>query len=169
MARLTPSGGNDKVYTPLHLAKLSVEFTIEVLSLPSTSTILEPSSGTGAFLNALDGCKVESCEIDLGTNFFDYKKRVDLIITNPPWSQTRKFLNHAMCLSDNISFLIPLNHILGLKARMRDMAQMGFWVTDVLLVDTPKEFPQSGFQLAIVIIRKTETKTTVFHNRKDFV
>jgi hypothetical protein len=35
---------------------------------------------------------------------------------------------------------------LWLKARIRDIEERGFGVREIVLIDTPKEFPQSGFQ-----------------------
>jgi len=66
-------------------------------------------------------------------------------------------------LKRHIAFLITMNHILGLKARMRDMESKGFWLTHCLLLNTPKEFPQSGFQLALCLIEKSENQITYFH------
>lgn len=43
------------------------------------------------------------------------------------------------------------------------MISSGFWLTDVYILDTPKEFPQSGFQLVFGIIKKTENRNTLFH------
>lgn len=162
LASLTPKGGNDKVYTPDFLVNICVGFLAENSSLSQAKTILEPCKGSGAFLKAIPNALW--CEVDEGRDFFEFKESVDFIVTNPPWSQTRKFLQHSMSLSDSIAFLIPVNHLIGLKARMRDMKQSGFWVTKVLLLDTPKEFPQSGFQLGLCLIEKTvESKTQFFY------
>jgi hypothetical protein len=40
------------------------------------------------------------------------------------------------------------------KARIRDMREAGFHIEDILLLDMPKEFPQSGFQLGAVYLRR---------------
>ncbi len=156
---LIPCGGNDIVYTPKHLAEKVVEW-----AKPS-GVVLEPCAGNGAFVEILEnyGCKVLQCEILNGTNFFNFNQRVDWIITNPPWSNTRQFMLHAIGLCDNILFLITINHIIALKARIRDIRQKGFWMTKCLLVDTPREFPQSGFQLGACLVQKTNCTTTEFY------
>jgi hypothetical protein len=160
MPRLVPNSGNDNVYTPSNLAN----FCIDKCQLNKSDKVLEPCCGEGAFLDILrlKSNSVEWCEISKGVDFLKHDKRYDWIITNPPWSIFRSFLNHSMLLSNQMGFLITYNH-LNTKARIRDMINQGFWVSDVWLIDTPKEFPQSGFQLVFAIIRKTSVLQTTFH------
>ena len=54
-----------------------------------------------------------------------------------------------MTLADNIVYLTSINHYTT-KARLRDMRQAGFGIKEFYCFDTPKCFPQSGFQLAAV-------------------
>jgi len=160
-----PKNGKDRVYTPEILVNSCLDFLATLGVFNKSKVVLEPASGLGAFTSKLRllGKQVLECEIDEGVDFFDFNEQVDFIITNPPWSLTRKFLNHSMDLTDNIAFLIPVNHIIGLKARMRDMRQKGFWVAKIKLLDTPKEFPQSGVQLGLCVIQKTQVLETVFY------
>jgi hypothetical protein len=58
-----------------------------------------------------------------------------------------------MLISTNIVFLITVNHIFT-KARLRDIEEAGFCVKEILLIDTPKNFPQSGFQLGAIYLAK---------------
>ena len=166
MASLIPKGGNDVVYTPSYLVDTCLAFLLRSSNaFKEAKIVLDPASGDGAFSNKLKeiGKQVLECEISKGTDFFEFNQRADFILTNPPWSLCRQFLKHSMTLTDNIAFLITVNHILGLKARLRDLKQQGFWITDVLLLDTPKEFPQSGFQLGLCVISKTDSLKTTFH------
>jgi len=165
MATLNPRGGDDRVFTPQATVLECLTFLNEFKSFQKAVKVLEPASGEGAFSKELlrVGKDVIECEISNGTNFFEFNDKVDFIVTNPPWSLTRKFLVHSMSVSDNIAFLIPINHLIGLKARMRDMKQKGFWVTDVKLITTPKEFPQSGFQLGFCLIQRTDVLETRFY------
>ena len=50
-------------------------------------------------------------------------------------------------------FLITINHI-WLKARLRDIKEKGFGIKEILLIDTPKTFPQSGFQFGVIHLSK---------------
>lgn len=69
--------------------------------------ILEPARGSGSFYNNLKG-KKDWYEIDDGKDFFDYNKKVDWIITNPPYSIYDNFLLKCFEVADNIVLLVPL-------------------------------------------------------------
>jgi len=66
---------------------------------------LEPAMGTGSFHKYLKG---DWCEIDKGRDFFNYHKKIDWIITNPPYSIYDDFLLHSLEIADNVVFLVPL-------------------------------------------------------------
>lgn len=146
----------DIVYTPTDLAKDIIDH------YQPTGLVLDPSSGDGAFLNQFPSdCETDWCELSKGRDFFDYSSKVDWIITNPPWSMMRKFLIHAMELADNIVFLTSVNHYTT-KARLRDMVTAGFGLKEFYCFDTPKSFPQSGFQLAAVHTQRGWLGPTTF-------
>lgn len=160
---------NDDIQTPLALARRLVAH------FQPTGKILEPCRGDGNFLKALrehqrlsakisglnqtprltasrlklTATSVHWTEVKLGHDFFDWDQPVDWIITNPPWSQIRDFLCHAMELSDHVVFLFTINH-LWTKARLRDIHNADYGIREIVLVDMPKTFPQSGFQLGAV-------------------
>jgi hypothetical protein len=93
------------------------------------------------------------CEIKQGRDFFAWTERVDWIMTNPPWSQIRRFLQQAMSVADQIVFLMTINHV-WTKARLRDIRAAGFGLREIVLVDMPPTFPQSGFQLGAVYLSR---------------
>lgn len=93
--------------------------------------------------------RVHWCELKRGRDFFAWGKRVDWVVTNPPWSQFRAFLQHGMRWADHVVFLVTVNH-LWTKARLRDIRAAGFGLKEILLVDTPASFPPLGFQLGAV-------------------
>lgn len=137
---------DDCVQTPLELAFKIVEH------FKPLGTILEPCKGDGNFLKALP-VNTDWCEILEGKDFFNYTNKVDWIITNPPYSKMRDFLKKSYEISDNIIFLTTINH-LWLKARIRDMEENGFGIKEILIFDTPKSFPQSGFQIGCFYLKK---------------
>lgn len=103
-------------------------------------------------MRAMPGC--EWCEIDEGKDFLAIEGQWDWIVTNPPWSKFRQFLAKAMQCAGDVVFLVTMNHFFT-KARMRDVAEAGFGFVEALLVPTPpKPWPQSGFQVAAVHLRK---------------
>jgi len=145
---IIPSGGNDKIYTPENLA-------IKIINhFDPRGSILEPCFGTGSFYNNFPNEMKYFCEIDLGKDFFKFDKKVDWIITNPPFSQFRKFLQHSMKISNNIVFLSLINAFF-MKARLRDMKENNFSIKEILFIETPpKPWPQFGIQLGCVLIQK---------------
>lgn len=145
--KLTTKSGNDVVYTPETLCEFIVNY------FKPSGRVLEPACGEGAFLKYLPGA--DWCEISKGRDYFHCLEIgvYDWIITNPPFSKMRDFLKHSYRLgAKNILFLCPVNHIIGMKARMRDMKEQGYEIKEILLIDTPKEFPQSGFQWGVTHI-----------------
>ena len=140
---------NDVIQTPRDLAaQLVAHFR-------PTGRCLEPCRGEGAFFDLLPA-GTEWSEILEGRDFLQRPAgpdRFDWIITNPPWSQIRAFLAHAMTLADNVVFLMTINHV-WTKARVRDIEEAGFALKEIVLVDMPKSFPQSGFQLGAVHVAR---------------
>ena len=145
---LTPKKNDaeaDIVMTPRLLAKAIIDY------LPIEGTVLEPCLGGGAFYDQYpDHVERLWTEVGLDKDFFAFNKKVDWIVSNPPWSIYRKFAAHSYTIADNVAYLITINHDLALKARIRDMEAAGFGIKEVILVDTPKDkWPQSGFQLGV--------------------
>lgn len=142
---LSSNSGNDKIMTPICLAKIIVNH------YKPQGKILEPCCGTGNFLKVMPTS--EWCEIDKGKNFFDCQTSYDWIITNPPYSQYRAFLNKSMEIADNIVFLQLINATFY-KARLRDIKGHNFGIKEIWCLATPSEFPQFGFQMGCVYYQK---------------
>lgn len=134
----------DIVMTPEYLAKEIIEY------FNPFGVILDPSRGTGAFYDNFPGENNEWCELAEQKDFLTFNKKVDWIITNPPWSKMQEFLAHGMRIADNIVYLTTINHYTT-KKRIRDMRGAGFAIKEIYNVPTPmKPWPQLGFQLAAV-------------------
>ena len=143
----------DKVYTPDWLAEAVVNH------YKPWGKCLEPCAGGGAFVRAMKKYGVASVteyEIDRGQDFLlsPEDEKFDWSISNWPWSIFRKFLQKNMIVASNIVTLTTNNHVFSLKARRRDIKNAGFYIREELLVDTPKEFPQSGFVLSAILLSK---------------
>lgn len=142
---------NDCIMTPEYLAKTIVEY------FKPSGILLEPCKGTGVFYKLLSKQPYSTCnycEIREGKDYFNYKDKVDWIVTNPPWSKMRSFLYHSMELADNIVFLVTINH-LWTKARLRDMKQLNFGIKEILMIpEKTKDFPQTGFRCAAIHLQK---------------
>ena len=137
---------NDEVMTPPYLVKNIIKH------FKPRDKILEPCKGSGNFLKYLPNA--DWCEIKEGRDFFDYNKKVEWVITNPPWSKIRSFLKHSMEISSNIVFLMSINH-LWTKARLRDMKEMKFGIKEIYMIpDKTVDFPQTGFKTGAIHIKK---------------
>lgn len=71
-------------------------------------SILDPSAGNNAFYDKFLNTEKYRCEIKDGIDFFHWNKKVDWIITNPPYSIYDKFLEHAFKIADNVVFFVPI-------------------------------------------------------------
>jgi hypothetical protein len=166
MGRLIPTGGNDEVMTPDDVALDVVRHFAD--QVDKNAKVLEPCAGQGAFVRAYKECgftNIEEKEItrDPKDDFFLYEGKADWIITNPPWSLARRFWQKGYEVADDIVFLITVNHLLALKARLRDMREAGFNIKEIYLVDTPPEpWPQSGFQLGAIHVQRGWTGKLTF-------
>jgi hypothetical protein len=163
---LSASNGNDKIMTPLYLCKQIVEH------FNPQGTICEPCSGTDNFLKYLVKYDkyVSWFEIDKNKDFLEvksYNYHFDWIITNPPYSKYRDFLKKSMEVADNIVYLQLINATFY-KARLRDVREAGFGIKEIWCIDTPKEFPQFGFQMGCVYYKRDwdgDTKITLPNSR----
>ncbi|MDR1192485.1 MAG: hypothetical protein LBK60_12620 [Verrucomicrobiales bacterium] len=169
--RLQPSRNyksDDVVQTPVEMAERVVRH------FRPAGNVLEPCAGDGNFLRFLPGA--DWCEINRGRDFLQWTGRVDWIITNPPWSQIRVFLNHAMRHADNVVFLMTINHI-WTAARLRDLRNNGFAIKEICLLELPETFPISGFQLGAIHIARdwpgpitvTDLAKPLIRSRKPFI
>jgi hypothetical protein len=139
----------DLVITPISLAKDIIKH------FKPSGLILDPCRGEGAFYNNFPkNCKKDWCELSEGKDFFNYKNKVNWIITNPPWSKIRDFIIHSTKISNNVVFLITINHYFT-KLRLRLLYKNNFGLKEFYCVKTPPlPWPGSGFQLAAVYFKK---------------
>ena len=134
--------------TPFWLAEMIVHH------LQPTGRMLEPCAGRGAFVKALSEFgDVEWCEIDLGRDFFAWSEPVDWIITNPPWSQFRRFLEHSLRLAHDVALMATVNHW-WTRQRCAMLTRSGFGYRRLLLFDAPMDFPPTGFQLGMMHVSR---------------
>ena len=140
----------DLVMTPAPLAAA----VIAHFSGQLEGRILDPALGQGAFLDQFPAhLDVDWCDLADGRNFLEWNKPVDWSLTNLPWPRLRDFTRYAMTVGRNAFWLAPIVN-LTTKATLRDLDEFGFGIAELLLTDTPKSWPQSGFQLAAVHLKK---------------
>lgn len=132
---------NDVVFTPDWLAeRICSMFMIG-------GKVLEPCKGEGSFLRYLPA-GTEWCEITEGRNFYDYDKPVDWIVTNPPYSDFNRFLDHSFSLAENIVLLVPTAKLFKSMGTLRSVYDYGGIVSLHLLPAGKAGFP-FGFPCGI--------------------
>lgn len=150
---LISKGGNDRIMTSDELAE-----EIVAHYNPFGCSVLDPCKGQGAFMRAFEkfGINADWCEIDEGRDFFTYDKKVDWIITNPPYSIFTAFLDKATDVADNIVFLSLANAWL-FNSRLRIMKAKGFGFKERTFIDNPENFPKFGATFAYTHIQRGYT------------
>jgi len=137
---------NDVVFTPDWLAeKICAMFNIK-------GNVLEPCKGEGVFLKYLPK-NTEWCEITENKNFFDYNKKVDWIVTNPPYSDFNRFLTHCFNLSQNVVLLVPVAKLFKSLGTLKQIFEFGNFVEIHTLPASKAGFP-FGFPCAVYYIKK---------------
>jgi hypothetical protein len=140
---------NDIVMTPDWVAKWAIDH------FQPTGVILEPCRGSGAFFKAFpDGQSKEWCEITEGKDFLDYDKKVDWIITNPPFSIYDTFLLKSLKLADNVVFLTPLVKAFKSQKIDKKVAEFGGLKEIVTLGGGRKIGFPFGFQVGFLYYKR---------------
>jgi hypothetical protein len=109
---------DDIVYTPDEVARDIVEF------FRPSGVCLDPCRGDGAFYKYLP-LGSEWCELKDGKDFFEYTRKVDWIVSNPPYSVFAKFLDHSFTVAENIVYLIPVNKPFNSYAILQRVKEWG--------------------------------------------
>ena len=154
---------NDIFYTPLALVKLHLNFVKEYVS--TGDTILDPFYGTGNYFNTYSeiftDAIFEFTEIEMGKDFFEYDKKVDMIVSNPPYSIMDKVLEKSVSLnSHTISYLIGQNNLTC--KRIEYMNKHGYFLDKMFFTKVFKWFGMS----AIVVFTKKSQKNCIDYDRQ---
>jgi hypothetical protein len=128
---------NDVIYTPLPVAKLM----IEMCEIIPKMSVLDPSKGGGVFYDNLPECNKDYCEITENKDFFDYDKKVDLIIGNPPYSLWNKWIEHTMKITDKFCYIFGIFNFTD--KMMRNILDNGFVITKFHLLSIDWWFGRS--------------------------
>ena len=119
---------NDKYYTPIELAKYCVDKTLEVIGKDNITEFIEPSAGSGVFLDCLDELDIPYLAYDIEPEDekgrvvkqdylsveLEYKKG-RCVIGNPPFGSRNtlsvRFFKKSILFSDYISFILPISQL----------------------------------------------------------
>lgn len=150
---------NDVVFTPDWLAEIICSM------FPIKGLVLEPCKGEGAFMKYLPPDTMW-CEITDGKNFYDFKPfpngvRIDWIVTNPPYSDFDRFLDHSFELADNVVLLVPIAKIMKSMGTLKKVFAYGGIVSCQFLGGGQAGFP-FGFPVGIYHFKKDYKGQTHF-------
>ena len=134
----------DKVMTPDYLAQEIVNH------FRPQGSALDPCAGKGVFVEAMKkysseaevSLQVFSMEIDEGRDFLHNYRPVyslNFIISNPPYSILRPFLQNSYKVADNIVYLVQQPRPF-FKALMEDAEAAGFGLKECYRVKVPSEW-----------------------------
>ena len=119
---------NDDFETP----ELLVQQCIKMIPLIWESDfVLDAFAGNMVFYKNYPSCiKKDWCEIKKGRDFFNYNKKVDWIITNPPYSILDKTLKHTYDICQKgFGYLLGINNLTA--KRIEEANQKGFYLTQI--------------------------------------
>ena len=79
----------------------------------------EPCRGDGRIQEFIkdQGISCSYTEILEGKDFFEFNDKIDLIVTNPPFSLAKEFIEHSIALSNTVIMLLRLNFLGSIKRR----------------------------------------------------
>ena len=118
---------NDKIYTPLPVAKKM----IEICNIQPEDKVLDPSKGGGVFYDNFPECIKSYCEIEENKDFFDYNEEVDIIVGNPPYSLWTKWINKTISLNPKkICYIFGTWNLTNV--RLRELHKNGYNIQKIV-------------------------------------
>jgi hypothetical protein len=154
---------NDVFYTPINLVKLHLNFVKEYLG--ENDIIYDPFFGSGNYFNTYaevfdKNNTFEYSEIEMGKDFFEYDKNVNMIVSNPPYSIIDRVLEKSVSLNPHtISYLIGCNNLTA--KRIEYMNKNGYYLSKIHFTKVFKWFGMSF----IVVFTKKATKNCIDYDR----
>lgn len=150
---------NDVIYTPKPVAIKM----IEMCDLKEGDSVLDPSYGGGVFYDNLpEYVNKDWCEIEKGKDFFEYDKKVDCIIGNPPYSLWNKWLEHTMKLTDKFCYIFGILNLTPM--RVRKIIENGYGITKIHLLEVDWWFGNSF----IILFEKNKPSIMSVESNKIF-
>lgn len=125
-------GGGDEQYTPYYAVEIIIPY---IQHLKEKIFWCPCDTEESEFVKVLreNGFKVVHSHISTGQDFFEYEpEQFDVILTNPPYQNKRKFIERAESFKKPYAFFLPANIISDsvLNDIFGDMSQMTCLVPD---------------------------------------
>ena len=110
----------DSVFTKNTTAKWIVDY------FKAQGSILEPAAGENAFYNLFENEEKYRCEITDGIDFFEWNKKVDWIITNPPYKYAQEFIEKALQIipeGNKVAMFLKIQFLEGKRRKKLFLSQ----------------------------------------------
>ena len=125
-----------------------VKELLNIVPYQFDDVLLDPSAGVNkVFYNNFKCDKKMFCEIDLGIDFYSFNEEVDWIITNPPFHESWKFIQHTLPLCrKGFAYLFNVNAWNSLTPlRLQKISEYGFNLSKVHIVMDSRWFGRYYF------------------------
>jgi len=143
---------NDKFWTPKSLVKIHLEMVMP--HVRPDDLILEPARGRGAYYDyfelAFPASRYDWCEIDEGRDFFEYVGTPSVVITNPPFSLLKRFIERMISLNPRVISLL-LNAYGMTPCRIKRFNDAGYFLVGYHLTRVNRWF---GCSVVVVFSRE---------------
>jgi hypothetical protein len=140
----------DVFYTPETLVREHLQLIMEYVK--EDDKWYDPFYGEGIYYNAFPTENKVFTEIEIGKDFFGFKDKVDMIVSNPPYSMIDKVLEHSVRLEPRvISYLIGMGNLTA--KRMEYMNQNGYGLAKLHMT---KVFKWYGMSFIVVFVKGSE-------------
>ena len=134
-----------------HTNPLMAKYLINRLTFDVGATVLDPCRGAGVFYdNFPDHVIKDYCEIEEGSDFFQYSLKVDYVIGNPPFSPKKLFwefhLKAMKVATEGIYWLLNLNCLHSMTPkRLKVMNDKGWYIQRQHIVEDSRWFGRYTF------------------------
>ena len=142
----------------LHYTKEEmVKDLLKLIKFNEDDIVLDAGSGLNKVWHKNINVKNKyECELEEGNDFYDWYKKVDWVVGNPPYSHAKDFLLKASEISNKgIAFLVNnqcFNSFL-LPSRLEKMRKNGFYINKIKVVNDKRWYGRYYF----IIFTKKKT------------
>ena len=147
---------NDIFITPIDLAKKH----IDMIEFNENDKWLDPCKNNGSYYNNFPNDNKDYCEILEQKDFFEYKRHVDIIIQNPPYSLMNKWIEKNIKLNPRIiSFLVGIGNLTA--KRIETLENAGYGLTKMKMLKVHK-----WYGMSVLVVFEKDKSSIIEIDRK---
>ena len=146
----------DIFITPLELSKSH----IDMIEYNDNDIWLDPCKNNGSYYNQFPNNNKDYCELLENKDFFNYNKKVDIIIQNPPYHLIDKWIDKNIELNPRIiSLLIGINNLT--TRRIEKLNVNGYGLSKLRMLKV-----WSWFGMSLIVVFEKNKKNVIEIDRK---